>query len=161
MQKQARQLYNRRFTDSFTCQTSLGENCWSIEDRAGHQPPSSVAKASSKSPRWLGEDRPEERTRRPGVHKKRADGSLGGGTAKGLKSAIEGRIRARANAHRLFAETRWNGAELSNIVTQELAPYSEKAEKGVRIDGPQVLLEPNAAQAIAVTLHELATNADE
>ena len=77
----------------------------------------------------------------------------------GLKSAIEGRIRALANVHSLFAETRWIGAELSNIVTQELAPYSEKAEKRVRIDGPQVLLEPNAAQAIAVTLHELATNA--
>ena len=29
----------------------------------------------------------------------------------------------------------------------------------MRIDGPQVLLEPNAAQAVAVTLHELATNA--
>ena len=29
----------------------------------------------------------------------------------------------------------------------------------MRIDGPPVLLEPNAAQAIAVTLHELATNA--
>jgi two-component sensor histidine kinase len=29
----------------------------------------------------------------------------------------------------------------------------------VRIDGPQVLLEPNAAQAIAMSLHELPTNA--
>ena len=29
----------------------------------------------------------------------------------------------------------------------------------MRIDGPQVLLEPNAAQTIAVILHELATNA--
>jgi two-component sensor histidine kinase len=29
----------------------------------------------------------------------------------------------------------------------------------VRIEGPQVLLEPNSAQAVAVTLHELATNA--
>ena len=29
----------------------------------------------------------------------------------------------------------------------------------MRIAGPQVLLEPDAAQAIAVTLHELATNA--
>jgi two-component sensor histidine kinase len=29
----------------------------------------------------------------------------------------------------------------------------------VSIEGPQVLLEPNSAQAIAVTLHELATNA--
>jgi two-component sensor histidine kinase len=32
-------------------------------------------------------------------------------------------------------------------------------EQRVRINGPQVLLEPNTAQALAVTLHELATNA--
>ena len=32
-------------------------------------------------------------------------------------------------------------------------------EKRVLIDGPQILLEPGMAQSIAVTLHELATNA--
>ena len=80
-------------------------------------------------------------------------------TPEGLKQAIEGRILALANVHSLFVETRWIGAELSTIATQELAPYSEKDERRVRIDGPQVLLEPNAAQAVAVTLHELATNA--
>ena len=42
---------------------------------------------------------------------------------------------------------------------QELAPYSLKDEARVRMEGAQVLLEPDAAQAIAVTLHELATNA--
>jgi len=78
-------------------------------------------------------------------------------TAEGLKKAIEGRLRALANVHSLFVETRWIGAELSTIATQELAPYS--ADSRVRIDGPSVLLEPNAAQAIAVALHELATNA--
>jgi PAS domain S-box-containing protein len=78
---------------------------------------------------------------------------------EGLKRAIEGRIRALANVHSLFAETRWIGAELSSIARQELAPYSEKDEARVWIEGPQVLLEPNTAQAIAVTLHELATNA--
>src|SRR6201993_5073257 len=80
-------------------------------------------------------------------------------TPQGLKHAIEGRIRALANVHSLFVETRWIGAELSAIATQELAPYSETDETRVQIDGPQVLLEPNAAQAIAVALHELATNA--
>jgi PAS domain S-box-containing protein len=79
-------------------------------------------------------------------------------TSEGLKQAIEGRIRALANVHSLFAETRWIGAELSAIATQELAPYKE-AEMRVRIDGPQVLLRPDTAQAIAVILHELATNA--
>jgi PAS domain S-box-containing protein len=80
-------------------------------------------------------------------------------TPEGLKKTIEGRILALANVHSLFVETRWIGAELSTIARQELAPYTEKDETRVRIDGPQVLLEPNAAQAIAITLHELATNA--
>jgi PAS domain S-box-containing protein len=80
-------------------------------------------------------------------------------TSEGLKRAIEGRIRALAHVHSLFVETRWIGAELSAIAKQELAPYSEQDKPRVRIDGPQVLLEPNAAQAVAVTLHELATNA--
>jgi hypothetical protein len=60
----------------------------------------------------------------------------------------------------LFVEARWIGVELSSIATQELAPYSEKDEERVRIDGPHVLLEPDAAQAIAVALNELATNDD-
>jgi PAS domain S-box-containing protein len=80
-------------------------------------------------------------------------------TPEGLKQAIEGRILALAKVHSLFVETRWIGAELSTIARQELAPYFEKDETGVRINGPQVLLEPNTAQAVAVTLHELATNA--
>jgi PAS domain S-box-containing protein len=80
-------------------------------------------------------------------------------TPDGLKQAIKGRIQALANVHSLFVATRWIGAELSMIATQELAPYSAESERRVRIDGPQVLLAPNTAQAIAVALHELATNA--
>jgi two-component sensor histidine kinase len=76
-----------------------------------------------------------------------------------LKRAIDGRIRALAIVHSLFVATRWIGAELSTIAGHELAPYSTSGDKRVRIDGPQVLLEPDSAQAIAITLHELATNA--
>jgi two-component sensor histidine kinase len=80
-------------------------------------------------------------------------------TADGFKSAIEGRIQALANVHSLFVKSRWSGAELSGIVTQELAPYLGEGESRAQIDGPYVLLTPNSAQAIAMTLHELATNA--
>jgi two-component sensor histidine kinase len=80
-------------------------------------------------------------------------------TPDGLKKAIEGRIAALANVHSLFVETRWVGAELSAIASQELAPYSEKNAKSVRLDGPRTVLSPNVAQTIAVALHELATNA--
>jgi PAS domain S-box-containing protein len=78
---------------------------------------------------------------------------------EGLKQIIAGRIQALANVCSLFAATRWIGAELSAIATQELAPYSEMNGKRTFIDGPQTMLEPDAAQAIAITLHELATNA--
>jgi two-component sensor histidine kinase len=80
-------------------------------------------------------------------------------TLEGLKRAIDGRIRALANVHSLFVQTRWIGAELSTIARQELAPYFEKGEQRARIHGPQVLLDPDAAQSIAMILHELATNA--
>jgi PAS domain S-box-containing protein len=80
-------------------------------------------------------------------------------TVDGLKRAISGRIQALANVHRLFVESRWTGAELRNLARQELSPYCQDGDARARIDGADVLLEPNAAQAIAVCLHELATNA--
>ncbi len=80
-------------------------------------------------------------------------------TPKGLKQAIEGRIQALANVHTLFVQSRWTGAQLHSLVTQELSPYHQDGETRVRSDGPNVLLEPQMAQTIAVTLRELVTNA--
>jgi two-component sensor histidine kinase len=80
-------------------------------------------------------------------------------TPEGLKQAIEGRIQALANVHALFVQSRWRGAGLQSLVTQELSPYCKDGETRMRTDGPNVLLDPQMAQTIAVTLHELATNA--
>jgi HWE histidine kinase/PAS fold len=60
-------------------------------------------------------------------------------TPQGLKQAIEGRIQALSNVHSLFAQSRWIGAELSTIATQELAPFLQENAPRVRINGPQVL----------------------
>jgi PAS domain S-box-containing protein len=80
-------------------------------------------------------------------------------TPDGLKEAIEGRIEALASVHSLFARSRWAGAELGSLVKQELAPYFRDERTRTRIDGVPVVLKPDVAQAIAVALHELATNA--
>jgi PAS domain S-box-containing protein len=80
-------------------------------------------------------------------------------TVPGLKTAIEGRIQALANVNRLFVESRWAGAELRSLVAQELAPYHQHQDGRIQIEGADQFLEPNTAQAIAVTIHELATNA--
>lgn len=87
------------------------------------------------------------------VHLSRSD------TSEGLKHAISGRIQALANAHTLFAQSRWTGADLHSVVSQELLPYSQNGETRARVDGPNLMLESNSAQTMAVTLHELATNA--
>jgi PAS domain S-box-containing protein len=79
-------------------------------------------------------------------------------TVDDLKQLIEGRINALAKVHALFVESRWAGAELHRLATQELLAYSGEKEARVQIDGPSVVLEPYSAQAIAITLHELATN---
>jgi len=80
-------------------------------------------------------------------------------TSDDFKSTISGRIQALANAHTLFVQSGWTGADLRELVTQELSPYCDGVETRAQVEGPQLLLEPYAAQTIAVALHELATNA--
>jgi len=80
-------------------------------------------------------------------------------TSEGLKSAISGRISALANAHKLFEQSHWAGADLRSLVEQELLPYRRNNEFRAGIEGPSLFLKTNTAQMIAVGLHELATDA--
>jgi PAS domain S-box-containing protein len=80
-------------------------------------------------------------------------------SAQALKNAIEGRLQAISCAHSLFALSRWQGADLRTLITQELAPYGPSRGKRAHYHGPEILLDPNAAQSIAIVFHELTTNA--
>ncbi|MGB7771321.1 MAG: response regulator [Pseudolabrys sp.] len=73
--------------------------------------------------------------------------------------ALDGRIGALSNAHRLLAGSRWEGADLTRLVEEEFAPYRASGNERVKSRGPNVLLPPATAQTIALALHELATNA--
>jgi PAS domain S-box-containing protein len=87
------------------------------------------------------------------VHLTQAD------TVKEFKAAIEGLLRAISNAHTLLAESRWAGAKLHSLITEELAPYDLEGTGRADIIGPDLILQPQLAQAIAMVLHELTTNA--
>jgi PAS domain S-box-containing protein len=82
-----------------------------------------------------------------------------GDTAEQVKAAISGRIQALANAHNLLALSHWEGAPLNTIIQQELAAYCREEGSPAVITCPSKMLGPQAAQSIAVVLHELVTNA--
>jgi PAS domain S-box-containing protein len=80
-------------------------------------------------------------------------------TAEEFQAAFQGRLSALANVQRLFSVSRWTGASIKTIIEEELRPYTASDANRVSIAGQDVRLPAALAQAIAVTVHELATNA--
>ena len=56
----------------------------------------------------------------------------------------------------MLSRGQWRGASLREIVRREFAPYTTP---NTTIEGPSVTLKAEAAQPVAMVLHELATNA--
>jgi two-component sensor histidine kinase len=80
-------------------------------------------------------------------------------TPAGIKAAIDGRIQALSNVHTLLAKSRWAGADLHTLVTDELKPYCLRDKSRASVDGPDLTFKPQTAQFMAMLLHELTTNA--
>jgi two-component sensor histidine kinase len=79
--------------------------------------------------------------------------------ADSLKDAVMGRIQSLARAHSLLAAGRWEGVDLRQLMTEELAAYAGRDLGRVTIEGSSLHLRPTAAQALGLVIHELATNA--
>lgn len=70
--------------------------------------------------------------------------------------AVEGRISALARVHTILSLSSWQGAEISRLVDEELAPYARAGQ--IKLSGMEVQLQPATAQTLALALHELVTN---
>jgi two-component system CheB/CheR fusion protein len=87
--------------------------------------------------------------------------------AQSLKSAsdaahrktFEQRLIALSQTHDLLSRDHWTSASLRDLLLQELKPYRAEADARFLVEGPDLLLEPKAALALAMAFHELATNA--
>lgn len=76
-----------------------------------------------------------------------------------FQSTFMGRVRALARMHHILAASRWHGADLHTLITQVVEPYSGTQSGRLDVKGPEISLDPRAAQSMAMTLNELATNA--
>jgi len=74
------------------------------------------------------------------------------------RTAFMGRLQSLANAHDLLISEQWNRALLKDVVQSALDAFQEKS-RAIPYRGPQQCLAGfRQSLAVAMTLHELATN---
>ena len=80
-------------------------------------------------------------------------------TTEEAREALETRLLALSRAHDVLTRENWEGAHLSDIVAQAIAPYDPQGGGRFQVGGPDVRLLPRTALALAMAFQELATNA--
>lgn len=78
------------------------------------------------------------------------------GDADRARSDIESRLAALSKAHNLLSAEEWTSADMGQIVRQEMEAFDIER---VDIGGDRRLLGPKSSIAIAMLVHEMATNA--
>ena len=70
-----------------------------------------------------------------------------------------GRIHALTSAYSLLSDEGWQTVSLRDLLNEELKPFMASDRRNITLDGPRVLIEPRAALALGMAVHELTTNA--
>ncbi len=73
-------------------------------------------------------------------------------------SRFRGRLQSLAQSQDLVTSSNWRGAQLSQLVRDQLDRYCIDPATSIRLEGPEPHLSPNAAIHIGLALHELAVN---
>ncbi|MEI4486175.1 HWE histidine kinase domain-containing protein [Frigidibacter sp. MR17.14] len=71
---------------------------------------------------------------------------------------LDGRIQSLARAHDQLTRKEWTPASLKALVGVEMGAYLDGAAGRLDVQGPDVLLVPDAFSTFALVIHELVTN---
>lgn len=74
-------------------------------------------------------------------------------------STFSGRLMALGKAHDLLSKNDWRGASLRELLLAGLAPFAQKGAGRIDLAGEDIMLHSDSAPALAMVIHELATNA--
>ena len=74
-------------------------------------------------------------------------------------TVIGGRIQALARAHDQITTSNWGPGSLRDLVRAEGEAYVNENADRLVLEGPDVLLEPQAFSIVALVIHEMMTNA--
>jgi PAS domain S-box-containing protein len=81
------------------------------------------------------------------------------GSFEEFERRFERRLQGLAASHDVLVAANWQGAPLADLVRRQIVPFAEIQSSRVELAGPDVILTAEAAQAIGLAIHELATNA--
>ena len=80
-----------------------------------------------------------------------------GGSLVEAREALLDRLQSLMESQELISQTNWRGVAVADLIAHQLKPYL--ANHNSRIEGPEIVLSPNATQALSMVIHELTTNA--
>jgi two-component sensor histidine kinase len=80
-------------------------------------------------------------------------------TMEEFESRFERRLQGLAASHDVLMRNSWQGAPLADLMRQQLMPFLDIRSSRLEIAGPDIVVTPEATQAIGLAIHELATNA--
>jgi PAS domain S-box-containing protein len=69
------------------------------------------------------------------------------------------RLQGLAASHDVLIRNSWQGAPIANLIRHQLVPFVDIQSSRIELVGPDIVVTPEATQAIGLAIHELATNA--
>jgi light-regulated signal transduction histidine kinase (bacteriophytochrome) len=80
------------------------------------------------------------------------------GSLEEFASVVGGRIQALARAHDQITSLKWAPVAVKSLVESEAGAYLGSRAGRVRLEGPDVALDPKASSTLALVVHEMMTN---
>jgi PAS domain S-box-containing protein len=80
-------------------------------------------------------------------------------SAQDFEHRFSGRLQGLALSLDILFDENWEGASIAELVRSQLSHYRDLVGWRIRFSGPDLRLEPEAAQSLGLALHELCANA--